>query len=84
MNESSFTTVYIVNSFLLCVSLQLTDQESIKRCIEECEARIELGRVGVHNIRLTNYSSKKIYDVFFMFCFNLLADLLHEDAESSS
>ncbi|KAG8009088.1 LYR motif containing protein 1 [Nibea albiflora] len=27
---------------------QLADQESIKRCIEECEARIEIGKSGLH------------------------------------
>ncbi len=33
-------------SFLLCAASQLTDQESTKKCIEECEARIEIGKSG--------------------------------------
>lgn len=37
-----------MTNLLLCASSQLTDQESIKRCIEECEARIEIGKSGLH------------------------------------
>ncbi|KAI3365628.1 hypothetical protein L3Q82_010696 [Scortum barcoo] len=33
---------------------QLTDQESIKKCIEECEARIEIGKRGeMPNVYIT-------------------------------
>lgn len=31
---------------MCCFVFQLTEQESIRKCIEECEARIEIGKNG--------------------------------------
>lgn len=47
MNLQWFYDCVLYSSSLLCTCFQLTDQESIKKCIEECEARIEIGETCV-------------------------------------
>lgn len=38
--------LYSLDDLAPTFSSQLTEQESIKKCIEECEARIEIGKYG--------------------------------------